>query len=59
MEELNRDYRIRYNEKVELVTIRHYDKATIDRVLINKKVFMEQRSRLTLQMVVRDIDPID
>ena len=59
MEELNRDYRIRYNEKVELVTIRHYDKATIDRVLLNKKVFMEQRSRLTLQMVVRDIDPVD
>jgi aspartate kinase len=59
MEELKRDYRIRYNEKVELVTIRHYDKATIDRVLINKKVFMEQRSRLTLQMVVRDIDPVD
>jgi aspartate kinase len=58
MEELKRDYRIRYNENVELVTIRHYDKATIDRVLINK-VFMEQRSRLTLQMVVRDIDPID
>jgi len=59
MEELKRDYRIRYNENVELVTIRHYDKATIDRVLINKKVFMEQRSRLTLQMVVRDIDPVD
>ena len=59
MEELKRDYRIRYNEKAELVTIRHYDKATIDRVLINKKVFMEQRSRLTLQMVVRDIDPVD
>jgi aspartate kinase len=56
MEELKRDFRIRYNENVELVTIRHYDKATIDRVLINKKVFMEQRSRLTLQMVVRDIE---
>jgi aspartate kinase len=59
MEELKRDYRIRYNENVELVTIRHYDKETIDRVLVNKKVFMEQRSRLTLQMVVRDIDPVD
>lgn len=58
MDELKRDYRIRYNEKVELVTIRHYDQATIDRVLINKKVFMEQRSRLTLQMVVRDIESV-
>lgn len=58
MDELKRDYRIRYNEKVELVTIRHYDQATINRVLTNKKVFMEQRSRLTLQMVVRDIESV-
>lgn len=55
MEELKKNYRIRYNENVELVTIRHYDQATIDRVLVNKKVFMEQRSRVTLQMVIRDI----
>jgi len=55
MEELKKDYRIRYNENVELVTIRHYDQETIDRVLVNKKVFMEQRSRVTLQMVIRDI----
>lgn len=59
MEELKKDYRIRYNENVELVTIRHYDKSTIDRVLINKKVFMEQRSRVTLQMVIRDMEPVD
>ena len=59
LQELKSEYRIRYNENVELVTIRHYDQATIDRVLINKKVFMEQRSRLTLQMVVRDIEPTE
>jgi aspartate kinase len=57
LEELKSEYRIRYNENVELVTIRHYDQATINRVLTNKKVFMEQRSRLTLQMVIRDIEP--
>jgi aspartate kinase len=58
LEELKNDYRVRYNENVELVTIRHYDKSTIDRVLINKKVFMEQRSRATLQMVVKDIESV-
>jgi aspartate kinase len=58
MEELKKDYRIRYNENVELVTIRHYDKSTIDRVLINKKIFMEQRSRVTLQMVVKEIEVV-
>lgn len=55
MEELKKDFLIRYNENVELVTIRHYDQATINRVLVNKKVFMEQRSRVTLQMVIKDI----
>jgi len=54
MEELKKDYRIRYNEGVELVTIRHYDQETINRVLVAKKVFMEQRSRVTLQMVIKD-----
>jgi aspartate kinase len=54
LEELKKDYRIRYNEGVELATIRHYNKETIERVLVGKKVFMEQRSRVTLQMVVRD-----
>jgi len=56
IEELRINYRIKYNENVELVTIRHYDQSTINRVLINKKVFMEQRSRVTLQMVVKDIE---
>ncbi len=55
IEELKKDYRIRYNEGVELVTIRHYDQKTIDRVLVDKKVLMEQRSRVTLQMVIKDI----
>ena len=55
LEDLKRNFLIRYNENVELATIRHYDQATIDRVLVNKKVFMEQRSRATLQMVIRDI----
>ena len=47
------DYAVRYNdENVELITIRHYDEATIDRVMQNKKLLVEHKSRTTVQLVV-------
>ena len=52
--ELAKNYKIRYNTGLELITIRHYDQATIDRVLEDgKTVLLEMRSRLTAQFVVR------
>ena len=51
---LSKDYKVRYNTGLELITIRHYDQATIDRVLEDgKTVLLEMRSRLTAQFVVR------
>jgi aspartate kinase len=53
-ESLGKDYKVRYNTGLELITIRHYDQATIDRVLEDgKTVLLEMRSRLTAQFVVR------
>jgi aspartate kinase len=53
-DELAKNYKIRYNTGLELITIRHYDQATIDRVLEEgKTVLLEMRSRLTAQFVVR------
>ena len=37
VEALQKDYKVLYNEDVELVTIRDYDQATIDRVISGKK----------------------
>jgi aspartate kinase len=55
-EELGHKFKIRYNTGLELITIRHYDQATIDRVLEdNKIVLLEMRTRLTAQLVVRPI----
>lgn len=51
---LQKDYRVLYNERLELVTIRYYDQATIDRVTVNKKVLLEVKSRYTVQMVVQN-----
>lgn len=48
-------YEVRYNEGLELVTIRHYDQETIDRVTVNKEILLEQRTRQTIRMVMKDL----
>jgi len=55
LKELQKNYRVLYNDNVELITIRYYDQATIDRVTRDKKVFLEVKSRYTVQLVVKGI----
>lgn len=50
------DYLVKYNTALELVTIRHYDNPTINRVTVGKRVFLEQRTRQTARMVIKDLD---
>jgi len=52
---LQKDYRVLYNEGLELVTIRYYDQATIDRVTVGKKTLLEVKSRYTVQLVVKNL----
>ncbi|CAN5238479.1 aspartate kinase [soil metagenome] len=54
MEKLQENYRVLYNEDVELVTIRYYDQATIDRVIAGKQIFLEVKSRYTVQLVMKN-----
>lgn len=54
LERLREHFRVTYNEALELITIRHYDQSTIDRVLVGKTMLLEQKSRITVQLVVRD-----
>lgn len=46
-------YSVRFNENLELVTIRHYDQKTIDFVTANKTILVEQRTRETARFVLR------
>jgi aspartate kinase len=55
IEELGKQYRVLYNDKLELVTIRYYDQATLDRVTIGKSILLEVKSRYTAQLVMKDI----
>ncbi|SOD95825.1 aspartate kinase [Spirosoma fluviale] len=52
---LKQDFRVTYNSDVELITIRYYDQGTIDRVIPNKKLLLEQKSRYTVQLVVKEL----
>jgi len=47
-------YIIKFNDGLELITIRHYDNATIERVTENKEILLEQKTRETARLVVKD-----
>ncbi|MCC6837907.1 MAG: aspartate kinase [Bacteroidia bacterium] len=51
---LQKQYRVLYNDNLELITIRYYDQATIERVTIDKKILLEVKSRNTVQLVVKN-----
>lgn len=54
IESLQEEFSVRYNNDVELVTIRHYDEATIERVTLDKSILIDQRTRQTARMVIRN-----
>ncbi|MCB9179778.1 MAG: aspartate kinase [Flavobacteriales bacterium] len=51
--ELRKVYEVRYNEGCELVTVRHFDEATLDRLTTGREVLIEQRSRVTARFVLK------
>lgn len=53
LDELKEDFRVLYNDNLELVTIRHYTESIIGKHLSGRKVLVEQRSRNTVQYVVK------
>jgi len=52
--DLEKEFRVTSTSGLELITIRYYDDATIERVLVNKDLLLTQRTRSTIQMVVKD-----
>ncbi len=57
--ELSEEFKVKYNRNMELVTIRHYNQETIERVSFGKKIWLEVKSRNTVQMVMKDMDSIN
>jgi len=54
IEELQKEFKVLYNNPVQLMTIRNYDQDTITKLSADKIILIEQRSRNTHQMVLKD-----
>jgi len=46
-------YKVRYNQGLELVTVRHYDQETLDRVTTDKDIILQQKTRETARLIVK------
>jgi aspartate kinase len=53
VDELSREYEVRYNDGCELVTLRHFDEPTVQRLTEGREILIEQRSRNTARFVVK------
>ncbi len=51
---LKKNYNIKYNKNLELITIRHYNQSAVDKVIKGKEILLEQKSRSTIQMIVKN-----
>ncbi len=54
-DDLEEKYKVAYQTGLELVTIRYFDQSTIDRVMINKELLMEQRGVQNIELLIRDL----
>ena len=55
VDDLSKNFKVIQQDGLELITIRHFDDATIARVLVGKEVLMEIKTGKTVQMVVRPV----
>ncbi|MBE9468733.1 MAG: aspartate kinase [Bacteroidetes bacterium] len=51
--DLKKYYKVLYNKNVELITIRHYTHKAVNKVITDKKILLEQKSRNTARFVLR------
>lgn len=51
-QELERSFNLTVNENLELITVRNYNQATIERLLRGKELLVEQKNSHTVRLVV-------
>ncbi len=52
MLDLRKEYEVKYNTGLTLITIRHYTNASIEELTSGRKIYIEQYSRLTAKLAV-------
>jgi aspartate kinase len=50
---LKKHFKVKYNLGLELITIRNYNRPTIEEITQTKEILLEQKTRSTAQLVVR------
>lgn len=53
IEELKQHYKVKYNDNLELITIRHYKAGAENKVIEGKTILVEQRSRTMSRFILR------
>jgi aspartate kinase len=53
LNDLKEDFTVKYNLNAKLITIRHHSPEAIEKVIGNQSVLLEQKSRSTLQVVIK------
>lgn len=51
--ELKSQFQVKYNQKLELYTIRHYNKEATEKIIAGREILLQQRSRRTARYVLR------
>lgn len=54
VERLGKLFRVRYNAGLQLITVRYYTSDVIENIVDGRRILLEQRSRLTAQIVVEE-----
>ena len=54
--DLQKDFKVSYNQQLTLYTVRHYKKEDLDILLRNKKILLEQKSRNTILFPINSSD---
>lgn len=52
--DLKEKFILKYNTGLQLITIRHYNDKLVDELIAGKKVYLVQKSRVTVQLLVKD-----
>lgn len=53
IEQLKQEYEVRYNENLQLMTVRHYNEEILRTLKADREVLLEQRTRHTTRFVMR------
>ncbi len=53
MDDLRKTYQVKFNDGCELVTVRHFDEATLEKLTAGREVLVDQRNRITARFVIQ------